>query len=135
MKILDIIEHDFLDKHTLGPAELAEKYGVPINHVISRMNDGIKIEMEHTTNPRIAREIALDHLGERLDYYNVLDKAEHDPEIDEVYPGQSSGRLKNYVHRKYGGDITCGKAVKVKNSNASKAIKNRASWYQSLHCK
>lgn len=63
-----------------------------------------------------------------------LDGLSHD--VEEVYPGQSSGKLKNYVKKKYGGDITCGKASKVKNSIAAPhSIKNRASWYQSLHCK
>lgn len=59
-----------------------------------------------------------------------------DPELDEVYPGQSSGKLKNYIKRKYGGEINCTKAAKVKNDpDASAFYKKRASWYQSLHCK
>lgn len=63
-----------------------------------------------------------------------LDGLAHD--VEEVYPGQSSGKLKNYVKNKYGGELTCGKASKVKNSaKAPHSIKNRASWYQSLHCK
>ena len=57
-------------------------------------------------------------------------------ELDEVYPGQSSGKLKNWVHSHLGGKITCTKASQIKgNSDAPKHIKNRASWYQSLHCK
>lgn len=31
---------------------------------------GVKVEMEHTTNPKIAKRIALDHLAERPDYYS-----------------------------------------------------------------
>ena len=36
---------------------------------------GIKTEMEHTTNKRIAKEVALDHLSEFPDYYSRLTKA------------------------------------------------------------
>lgn len=57
-------------------------------------------------------------------------------ELNEVYPGQSSGKLKNYVKRKYGGEINCTKAAKVKaDPDASSFYKKRASWYQSLHCR
>lgn len=59
-----------------------------------------------------------------------------DYEIDEVYPGQSSGKLKNWIANHYGGKITCAKASKVKNDpNAGNFYKKRASWYRSLHCK
>lgn len=39
---------------------------------------GIKVEMEHTTNPAIARRIALDHLSELPDYYTRLAKMEEE---------------------------------------------------------
>lgn len=39
---------------------------------------GIKIEMEHTTNPDIAKEIAKDHLSEIPDYYTRLTKMEEE---------------------------------------------------------
>jgi hypothetical protein len=37
---------------------------------------GIKVEMEHTTDPVLAKRIALDHLAELDDYYTRLDKME-----------------------------------------------------------
>lgn len=37
---------------------------------------GIKVEMEHTTNPLIAEKITKDHLTEIKDYYTRLDKME-----------------------------------------------------------
>ena len=37
---------------------------------------GIEVEMEHTTDGRIARKIALDHLAEFPDYYTELLKME-----------------------------------------------------------
>jgi len=41
---------------------------------------GIKVEMEHTTNPVIAERIALDHLSEIKDYYTRLKKMEQEAE-------------------------------------------------------
>jgi hypothetical protein len=40
------------------------------------LKKGIKTEMEHTKNRKIATEIAMDHLIEHLNYYNVLPQAE-----------------------------------------------------------
>jgi hypothetical protein len=39
---------------------------------------GIKIEMEHTSNPMVAKRIALDHLAEIKDYYTRLVKMEEE---------------------------------------------------------
>lgn len=53
-----------------------------------------------------------------------------------VYPGQSSGKLKAYIRRKYGGKIGCKKASMVINDpHAGNFYKKRAIWYRSLHCK
>lgn len=74
-------------------------------------------------------------------FFTVVGKLEPEKQIDEddleeVYPGQSSGRLKNYIKRKYGGEISCRKAARVINDpDASNFYKKRASWYKSLHCK
>lgn len=35
---------------------------------------GIKVEMEHTDCPEIAKQISKAHLSERYDYYTVLKK-------------------------------------------------------------
>lgn len=40
------------------------------------LEKGIKIEMEHTKDREIAREIATDHIWEDLEYYTKLDKIE-----------------------------------------------------------
>lgn len=37
---------------------------------------GIGVELEHTDNPYIAKEIALDHLTEHPQYYEYLEKME-----------------------------------------------------------
>ncbi len=38
---------------------------------------GIKMEMEHTTDPEVSKKIALDHLAEIKDYYTRLEKMEN----------------------------------------------------------
>lgn len=41
---------------------------------------GIKVELEHTDDPELAKEIVLDHLTEFEDYYEALDKMEKELE-------------------------------------------------------
>lgn len=43
-----------------------------------QLNAGIKVEMEHTDDPKIAKEIAKDHLTEDGDYYKKLAAMEAD---------------------------------------------------------
>ena len=43
---------------------------------------GIKLEMEHTTNPEWSKKIALDHIAEIPDYYTRLVKMEKDAGLD-----------------------------------------------------
>ena len=40
---------------------------------------GLMVEMEHTDDPKIALEIAMDHLVERSDYYKRLSEIEIEP--------------------------------------------------------
>lgn len=57
-------------------ADIAKEHGVSIKTVIEAYRDGMKHEMEHTTDHQVASEIAKDHIVERIDYYDMLDKAE-----------------------------------------------------------
>lgn len=41
-----------------------------------QVRKGIAVEMEHTNDPKIAREIAYDHLTENPKYYDALEKIE-----------------------------------------------------------
>ncbi len=43
---------------------------------------GIKVEMEHTTNPAVSKRIALDHLAEIPDYYTRLKKMEKEAGVE-----------------------------------------------------
>jgi len=73
---------EFLDKPTLSAEQVAKKHGVSIEYVNQQLVDGVKHEHEHTSNSAIAREIALDHLGEDPDYYKKLTKVEKVDEDD-----------------------------------------------------
>jgi len=52
--------------------DVAEKYGVPLEDVQKELEAGIKVEREHTNSDKIAKEIAIDHLWENLNYYSAL---------------------------------------------------------------
>ena len=42
----------------------------------TQLRKGMRVEMEHTRNPKIAKEIAKDHLTEHKRYYIELEKME-----------------------------------------------------------
>lgn len=65
-----------LDKKTFSPQQIAKKHNVNLAHIHKQLKMGIDVEKEHTSDPVIAREIALDHLGEHPDYYTRLKKVE-----------------------------------------------------------
>jgi len=50
----------------------------PINVDPWQLWRGVQVEMEHTRDPRIAYEIAIDHLYEIPDYYTRLDRMERE---------------------------------------------------------
>ena len=56
--------------------EIAKKHKVSVAYLSKQLVKGIKIENEHTKNTKAASEIARDHLNERPDYYEKLDKME-----------------------------------------------------------
>lgn len=57
------------------PGGLADKKQ-PADFNPIKLKAGIKVEMEHTSDPKIAEEIAMDHLTEDKDYYNKLKEIE-----------------------------------------------------------
>ena len=48
----------------------------PQRYASGQLAIGVKVEMEHTTDPALALEIAMRHLCEREDYYALLEKLE-----------------------------------------------------------
>lgn len=76
MKIRELLESKLLDKPTPSPEQIAKKFGVSAKYIIDQLALGIKSESEHTSNKAIAKEIALDHLNEKPDYYQLLKQVE-----------------------------------------------------------
>jgi hypothetical protein len=67
---------DLLDKPTGTVDSVARKHGVDVDTICQQLAKGIKVELEHTSDRAVAKEIAMDHLGEKPDYYDRLEKAE-----------------------------------------------------------
>jgi hypothetical protein len=86
-----IREGEKLSKPTPTVDDLAMNYDVSKETVLKQLDAGIKIELEHTNDREIAREIALDHLSEKLDYYELLAKFEK----------ESMGESLQYLDAKY----------------------------------
>ena len=72
---MKLFEIKGLDVKTYTPATLAKKHGVTLDTINKQLTKGIGVELEHTTDEGVAREIALDHIGEYADYYDRLGKA------------------------------------------------------------
>ena len=68
---------------TLTVKQIADKWKLPVNVVAKKVAAGVKVEKEHTKSLRQANEIARDHLSERPDYYEKLDKMEKKPIVKE----------------------------------------------------
>lgn len=55
-------------------------YNIPVEQLIpileKQVEAGMVVESEHTNNPAMAREIAMDHLTEAADYYSYLENME-----------------------------------------------------------
>jgi hypothetical protein len=102
------------EKGYYDPNQFAAEYIKP------KLMNGIKVEMEHTTDVRIATEIAMDHLWEDLNYYEKLAKIEkpikesllteggaygHMAHPFDIEMGLTFGDLKQIVVRALNGDL------------------------------
>jgi hypothetical protein len=56
--------------------DIAEKHDVSVDMIVAEFKKGIAVEMEHTTDREVAKEITLDHLFEDPKYYDKLAKVE-----------------------------------------------------------
>jgi len=70
----DKVAGGLADRHTIF--SLAKLHDVPVLTIRKQLIKGTKVEMEHTDDPVVAREIAMDHIAEFHDYYDRLDKIE-----------------------------------------------------------
>jgi GNAT superfamily N-acetyltransferase/predicted nucleotidyltransferase len=90
-----------LDKPTPTVSDLTLKHNASVSQVRAELDKGIEVEKEHTSDPKVAREIALDHLGEDLYYYVKLAKVEKQPvaesSMQHINQQDGSGALEGYV--------------------------------------
>lgn len=63
------------DKYSLD--DLAKKHGVGVDEIKSQIAKGMKVEMEHTDDKKVAFEIAKDHVFEDPKYYDKLKTIEN----------------------------------------------------------
>jgi hypothetical protein len=78
-------EHEFENHiYSILSSVLSEgkSKGKNANYDPEQIKMGIKVEMEHTTNPIISEKIAWDHLAEIPDYYTRLAKMEKEAGVD-----------------------------------------------------
>ena len=78
---------------TLTAKEIAKKFNLPLAVVTKKIAAGVKVEKEHTKSTSQANEIARDHLGERPDYYDKLDKMEKTKVVKEETTTTGMGGL------------------------------------------
>jgi len=71
--------------------EVAEMHGMSVDDMYDEFSKGVQHEMEHTSEPRVAIEIALDHLYEDPEYYTKLEGMEMGGEATEATTSASAG--------------------------------------------
>jgi hypothetical protein len=64
--------------------DIAEKHNISVDTIVKDLKKGMKVEMEHTTDASVAKEIAMDHLFEDPKYYDKLDKMENETILTEA---------------------------------------------------
>jgi hypothetical protein len=68
--INDLVKHH--GKESFTPAQFDELE----KKIKTQLGKGIKVEMEHTSDNSVAREVAMDHIWEDSEYYDKLKKIE-----------------------------------------------------------
>lgn len=67
---------ELLDTKTLTVEEIAKLHGVGVSAILAQLAIGMEIESEHTSNPRLQKEITLDHLKEDPEYCSKIKQME-----------------------------------------------------------
>jgi hypothetical protein len=63
---------------------VAKKHGVSVDEIEKQLKIGMAVEAEHGKNKGSEREIAMDHLNEKPDYYKKLKKYVEQTEVNEM---------------------------------------------------
>lgn len=76
--------------------DLAKHHKTDVEDIIGKMEQGVNVEMEHTSEMLVAFEIAMDHIYEDLDYYDKLKKIEGDSHKEEAKEATTSSSVGVY---------------------------------------
>jgi hypothetical protein len=130
----DSIEGGIADKKTFN--DLIDRYkqkGKNIGQIEKelklQLNKGIKVEMEHTKDRKVAKEIAMDHLFEDPKYYDKLKKIENKEAATASNAGPYSTKL-------FSGQET--KKIETKEATTSASVgayETPAAWAKSTRKK
>jgi hypothetical protein len=92
--LMDLAKRLTKDKFakTQNPQRIEKMY----NHLKKQLTKGMDVEMEHTDDPKIAKEIAMDHLFEDPNYYNKLSKIHREGEKIEAKEATTSASVGAY---------------------------------------
>ena len=115
-------ENKLLDKPTPSIKQLSKKHNVDKDDIISQVKKGVKVELEHTSDPKIALEIALDHINELPDYYDRLETVEENFADGKVKGKSRPGRVKR-------AGASCKGSVTDLRAKAKKSSGERAKMY------
>ncbi len=110
-----------LDKPTPSLSDLAKKHKVSYKYLLGQMHQGIKVELEHTSDAKVAKEIALDHLAEKPDYYERLKQVENF--ADGKNPGRKGLSKRVRISKK----ATLGQLEKIASSSTGER-RRMAQW-------
>ena len=103
----DEIPGGLSDNKTLK--DIANKHKVDIDDLMGEYRKGIKAEMEHTSDPKIAAEITRDHLYEDSKYYTKLATIENESVNESI--------SKSYVYKIYD-TLSKGDEINIKYSSS-----------------
>lgn len=95
--------------------DIAKKHNVSIDFIKKQLKAGMKVEMEHTNDPKKTEEIAMDHLFEDAQYYIKLKKVE----AKESTGAASSGSFEGPA---FSGDVIKRNVTAIHNSKSGSEI-------------
>ena len=109
----------------LSVSDIDHKYpNIPHSFINEQLIKGIKVEMEHTDNPEVARKIALDHLLENPFYYEYLDKMEEELKSLDIDRHFQEIQTENYYAR--------GGALEAFEFNTPTGVESKLSYLQQV---
>ena len=76
----EILKGGLADGKTIE--DIARKHSLFVGAIKLALEKGIKVELEHTGDKKVAKEISMDHLWEDFEYYNKLKKMEAKEQTD-----------------------------------------------------